>query len=273
MQGRSGRGGARVRSPGRTWVRAALAAPVAVLALGCQSAFERDALEGRPCPCLPDWVCDTTAGGAGICLSKSAGLGGNAGVDPEDGGAGSAATGGENAGGGAAGAGSGGDGSGSGGASAGGLGGAGSGGTSGDGCPALAAPTAEACPEVCDECAQGMCFIRCDTARPCSSTSLACPAGFHCEVNCTSDDSCNSLELACSDGYACSTQCTGRRACAALSMICAAGPCALECGAGPQICRGSELHCGTGACQATCEGNERPLVSGCEASCSTACDC
>ncbi|HTV18789.1 MAG TPA: hypothetical protein VMG12_08965 [Polyangiaceae bacterium] len=241
---------------------ASLAVSVFAASAGCQSDFGRDDLDGRPCPCLPDWECDTSRGASGVCVLKSAGLGGSGGVDSGD------------AGGGASGAGAGGgssDDAGTGGARAGDAGN--TGGAGGDGCSAAATPTGGACPAVCDECTNGTCFIRCDGARACSSTSLACPAGFHCEVSCSSDDNCVALQLACSGEHSCTTRCTGKRSCRTLDMACASGPCALECASGAQICRGSELHCGTGRCQASCGGNETPVVSGCEASCSADCGC
>jgi hypothetical protein len=226
-------GAARRRS---RWEHQRWVAALSILLAGaCTSEWERDDLEGRPCPCLPEWVCDTSRGEAGVCVAKGAALGG------------------------------------SGGAGAGG-GGAGAGGGSRE-CPPLAEPGGGSCPEVCDECSDDTCVIRCDDARACNAMTLSCPAGFRCDITCSSDDNCASLDVACAEGYACSTRCEGRRTCVALSVVCASGPCALSCADGAQICRDSELHCGTGRCQATCQGNTTPLVAGCESSCSPSCGC
>lgn len=229
------------------------AAAFAIWAGACASEWERDDLEGRPCPCLADWVCDTSRGPAGICVAKGAGLAGSGGN--------SGATGG-----GAGGAGSGGAGSGGPPLADAGVEGPGQ-------CPPLDGPSGASCPSICDECTNDACIIRCDAARACNATTLECPAGFDCEIACASDDSCATLEVACADGHACSTRCEGRRSCRAVNIACGSGPCALSCAAGAQICRDGELHCGTGSCQATCQGNETPLVVGCESSCSPSCGC
>lgn len=229
-----------------------IAALAALLVGACASEWERTDLEGRPCPCLPDWVCDTSRGEAGVCVAKSAGPGGAAG---SDGSGGSSAAGG------------------SGGAGLGGDGGSDADAGSTKQCPPLGEPAGGSCPSVCDECSSDICIIRCDDARACSSTTLACPAGFDCQIACSGAENCASLQVVCADGASCSTTCNGRRTCAALIIACAAGPCALSCGSGGQICKDSELHCGTGSCQASCNGNEIPQVFGCENSCSASCGC
>ncbi len=247
-----------------------------VLEAGCVSDFERSALAGRPCPCLPGWVCDETQGAAGVCVERSLGAGGSlnvtsgpidAGLDaavwpPVPGRDASSAPG---------------DGETPDAASAQPLPDAGT--PSGAGqCGVAAAPTGAGCPAVCDDCTGGICHIRCDDTRDCSGTSqapfgIACPAGFHCEVSCSDDDNCKSASVACSGEQACDVLCTGKKTCIGLSLACAGGPCSLHCGNGAQVCRDSTISCGEDACQSICEGSDSPAVIGCETSCSAACGC
>jgi hypothetical protein len=231
----------------------ALVVSLSAAIAGCNSEFDRAELDGRPCPCLPDWVCDESQGEAGICVREAA-LGAGAGGAGSDAGDAPSLAGG-----------------------AGGVSASGAGGVSS--CAPVAEPSGVACPSVCDECVLGTCLIRCDESRSCSGTgqarlTLECPAGFHCEVSCSSDDNCAHMNVQCAGGHACSVACTGKKSCNTLNMACAAGPCSLTCGAGTQICRGaSELQCGTGACALACQGSETPSVTRCEDSCSSSCGC
>jgi hypothetical protein len=235
---------------------------------GCVSDFDRAALDGRPCPCLPGWVCDATQSSVPRCVRQGSELADhllNASGEVLDAGSAGAA--------GAAGSNSGSAGTTSSSADA-----AQAGSGSSEVCPAAAEPIEAACPALCDECLDGTCFIHCNTARQCQGSSgspatLACPPGFHCAVSCESDDSCSFLKLECPGDYACSTHCMGKKSCTELNLACAGGPCSLTCDNGSQICRGSQLQCGAGACQASCLGNEVPVVTGCAASCSAQCGC
>ncbi|MEO8177211.1 MAG: hypothetical protein ABI895_00115 [Deltaproteobacteria bacterium] len=226
---------------------------VAQVSGGCVSDFDRGALDGRPCPCLPGWVCDESRSEAPTCVRQRSELADDlrttstAILDAGSGHADAAAEG-------------------------------GSGSSQPTGCAAAAAPSGTACPALCDECVQGTCTIRCNAARPCTGTAgnlatLACPAGFHCAVSCESDGSCSFSSVECPGEQACSVQCTGKKSCNQLSLTCGGGPCSLSCGNDAQICRDSELRCGAGACQASCEGKEVPTVTGCAASCSAQCGC
>lgn len=247
-----------------TWTLLALA--------GCVSEFERDALAGRPCPCLSGWICDESAGAGGVCVSQSAAAGGSSNTGGSggilaDSGPGPGGQGGTDADAGVT------------------LGDSGivpptggTGGSSGNECGQAASPSATVCPPECDECVDGTCHIRCDEARNCSGTaqsplSLYCPPGMHCKVSCSSQDNCTSTQLHCSGEYSCDVVCTGRLSCIDLSLGCADGPCSLLCGVEAQVCRDSIVLCGPDACQATCEGIVLPSIFGCENSCSPACGC
>jgi len=243
--------------------------------LACVSEFDRDALGGRPCPCLPGWVCDESLGSAGICVEETLGSGGSSGSDTGSGGTYVTHDGPDS--GGAAGSDApnfdaglvpneAGTNPGTGGSSS--TGGAGTG-----ECLPAALPTTTDCPAVCDDCSAGTCHIRCDGARDCSALSIDCPPGLHCEVACSAQDNCNATEVRCTGAQACDVLCTGKRACIGLTLGCAEGPCTLQCGGEAQVCRDSTLSCGSGACEASCQGNESPAVIGCGTSCSPACGC
>lgn len=241
----------RARSRGWLLQLGWVTALVAQVSGGCVSDFDRGALDGRPCPCLPGWVCDESRSEAPTCVRQRSELADDLRTtftDSLDAGSADANAPGEPR------------------------------SSEPTDCPAAAAPSGAACPSVCDECVAGTCTIRCNADRPCTGSSgspstLACPAGFHCVVSCESNDSCSFSSVQCPGDQACSVQCTGKRSCNQLSLTCAGGPCSLRCGNEAQSCRDSELRCGAGACQASCEGNETPTVTGCAASCSTQCGC
>src|SRR4029079_13861232 len=78
------------RSPARRWFRRLGWVGLVLFGAGCASELDRDALDGRPCPCLPRWVCDARPGEAGTCVREGAALAGdlrNASSDVPDAGA------------------------------------------------------------------------------------------------------------------------------------------------------------------------------------------
>ncbi len=274
-------------------------APFVLMAMlsACQTKLDRDALEGRPCPCIEGYRCDPEAGTChrdvrGPEDASGGADAGHGGASPAEGGAAGASsddgglpsTGGSNAG----------SATQDGGPSA--LGGAapdagpeapdasdklpdasvdgGGGGSPLPGCGTTQTPAAPAsCPSQCDSCDGGTCVIVCNTPSDCQGRTVACPEGMACRVECTGDSSCEQLAFDCPSTFACELDCGGRRSCSGATQACGDGPCVQNC-SGAQACSNTALLCGSNSCQATCRnGLSGPLVVGCAQSCSETCGC
>lgn len=107
-----------------------------------------------------------------------------------------------------------------------------------------------ACPAGCTSCnvTQKTCTIDCGITS-CSS-SVTCPAGYHCDIQCKTDNACRN-GVNCLAAASCSVECTGNSSCR--NVQCGPGPCDVGC-SGPSSCS-SEILCNNSCqCDVTCTG-------------------
>jgi hypothetical protein len=128
---------------------------------------------------------------------------------------------------------------------------------------------AEACPAACSSCDDQVCNIDCFGNSACSSTTIACPAGWACNVTCDGHSACSSSTVRCPAHWSCDIACSDPAACTAMTIECSDdGTCELACGSGGGgLCAGTTLRCGRDACAAACDGEADVLVQ-CDMSCS-----
>lgn len=71
---------------------------------------------------------------------------------------------------------------------------------------------ADSCPAVCDDCANGICTVNCNSPGACSG-DIDCPDGLPCEIHCFGDGSCSG-DIACPPGDEdCTIRCRGLGSC------------------------------------------------------------
>jgi hypothetical protein len=121
------------------------------------------------------------------------------------------------------------------------------------------------CPEVCNSCAQNLCFIDC--ANPGSCGNVECPSGFHCTIGCPTAGGCNDVD--CSHGLGCTITCSSAEACGTIDCgsVTSSAPCTVTCQTGSSC---GTIECGRDKCTVTCSAADACKTVTCESSC--ACD-
>ena len=90
----------------------------------------------------------------------------------------------------------------------------------------------QACPQLCNSCANGLCRIECDQTGDCSQVTLDCPEGWSCFINCSGRTSCANSIFLCAENAPCEVSCAGPSSCSSLVLDCGRDACKMVCSGG-----------------------------------------